>query len=174
MTISDKTNSVSLTWQEYRGDPAQLVSYILEYRKKVLPANQESQIIVKDDSIATNGKEVTGLTAGTEYQVRVSVKTVDFGYSPPSNWMNFQTRDTSTSDQNAMENKLNEIVSKLANRVITYLRFIEYCMQIMFFQVEDLKSYAKIDSITSTYATKSSVDNCATQTSLATLEVSTN
>ena len=103
-----------LTWQKYQGDLGQIVSYILEYRKKT-PSDQESIEIIKDASIVTNSKEVTGLEAATSYQVRVSINTTDFGCSPPSEWMNFKTKDASTEKKSATDNQLSEIVSNLAN-----------------------------------------------------------
>ena len=110
---------MALTWQKYQGEPSQFESYILEYREKK-PSDQESEItnlITMDDSIFTNSNEVTGLKAATSYQVRVSVKTEDFGYSPPSDWMNFQTMAIggSQSEQAAAEKTLQGIVSNLAN-----------------------------------------------------------
>ena len=43
----------------------------------------------------------------------------------------------------------------------------------MLFQKKALPSFAKIDTIAKTYATKASVVDCATQTKLTALEVST-
>ena len=103
------TNSVSLSWQKYEHlDSAQFISYKLDYRKKLV--DSPNQILTTEEA-TSNNKTIIGLEAGQSYQVRISIKTIDFGDSSPSNWYDFQTLDTSEEDENVMDNRLTALVS---------------------------------------------------------------
>jgi len=77
--------------------------------------------------------------------VCISLKTIDFGQSPRSEWKKFETKSKIESDRDLLTNQI-EAVEK------------------------SLPSFAKIDTIAKTYATKASVVDCATQTKLTALE----
>ena len=107
-----------ITWPKYNGKPDQFVSYILEYRKfcETGICDQESQIImtVIVNEVASNSYEIKGLEGGTSYQVCISVKTIDFGQSPRSEWKKFETKSKIESDKDLLTNKIEAVVSNLA------------------------------------------------------------
>ena len=93
------------------------MSYILEYRLQVLdPTEQENQIITKEtiNEVASNYYEIKGLEGGKSYQVCISVKTIDFGQSPRSEWKKFETKSKIESDKDLLTNQIDAVVSNLA------------------------------------------------------------
>ena len=113
----DEVKCMPITWPKYDGKPEQFESYILEYRLQVPgPTEQENQIITKEtiNEVASNYYEIKGLEGGTSYQVCISVKTIDFGQSPRSEWKKFETKSKIESDKDLLTNKIEAVVSNLA------------------------------------------------------------
>ena len=119
ITACDEVKCMPITWPKYNGKPDQFVSYILEYRLQV-PGNQESQIITKEtiNEVASNYYEIKGLEGGMRYQVCISVKTIDFGQSPRSEWKKFETKSKIESDKDLLTNQIDAVVSNLAKSYI--------------------------------------------------------
>ena len=107
-SIATTSNTATIEWNTYTNlDQSQFNQYIIKLKKRYTEENFETPLILLTTSTSY---DLTDLEVAMDYEVWVKVDTIDFGQSEWSDSLYFTTPATSDSEDDDIQQMIDEIV----------------------------------------------------------------
>ena len=107
-SIAITSNTATIEWNTYTNlDQSQFNNYIIKLKKRYTEENFETPLILLTSS---SSYDLTNLEVAMDYEVWVKVDTIDFGQSEWSESLYFSTPATSNSEDEDIQDLIDEIV----------------------------------------------------------------
>ena len=107
-SVAITSNTATIEWNTYTNlDQSQFNQYIIKLKKRYTEENFETPLILLTTS---SSYDLTNLEVAMDYEVWVKVDTIDFGQSEWSESLYFSTPATSNSEDDDIQDLIDEIV----------------------------------------------------------------